>query len=157
MWYGICCCCSNYLKILLHFLSFTLFLTEDLLTSVSLFLSLWHTFFSLTYVFIIGVSNLIMMNFDIVLFITWDFCVSLELLYSFHEFWKYSAITSSNVFCSLPLQELFVTPDVLQHTDAFPPPFSLVFHSCSFIIMVLLSLAFSSSLSNLPLIPFSIL
>lgn len=135
MWYSICRC-SQYLKILLHFLVIYI-VSNRRSANIYIFVPLTVTYpFSLFPMSLLLVlSNLIMINFDIYcLFMTWDFFVSLGCCFIvFINFSKYSAITSSNVFCSLPLQEPLVTHDVLQHTDgAFSPHFSLVFHLCSF-------------------------
>ena len=126
-----------YLKILLHFLVIYI-ISNRRSANICIFVPLTVTYpFSLLPVSLLLVlSNLIMMNFDIVLFMTWDFFVSLGCCFIvFINFWKYSAITSSNAFCSLPLQELLVTHAVLQHADDAFPRFS----SCvSFVQFLLL-------------------
>ena len=90
MWYSIYCCCSQYLKILLHFLVVYV-VSNRRFANICIFvpLAVTYPFSLLPMSLLLVLSNLIMMNFDIVLFITWDFlCISWMLLYSFHEFLK---------------------------------------------------------------------
>ena len=139
------CCCSQYLKILFHF-HVIYIVSNRRSANILIFVALTMTYpFSLFPMSLLLVlSNLIMINFDTALFMTWDFFVSLGCCFIvFINFWKYSAIISSSVFCSWPHQEPLVTHDVLQHTDgAFSPHFSLVFHLCSLLLWFYFHLPF---------------
>lgn len=84
------CRCSQYLKILFHFL---VIYTVANRRSANIFifvpLTVTYPFSLFPMSLLLVLSNLIMINFDTALFMTWDFfCVSWMLLYSFHQFLK---------------------------------------------------------------------